>query len=104
MPSSIEHEKTTASSACSKLTELPWGEAGREWMVKPNDKLAGRTPEEAIEAGDGHMAERLVEEMVALHGAFVGLADLYQRYRGVPELGEVWAAFLRYVPNHPWIK
>jgi hypothetical protein len=85
-----------------KLAELPWGEAGLEWMVTPHDKLAGRTPNEAIDAGEGHLAERLVEEMIHRHEAFTALADLWLHYRDVAELEEVWKRFSDAANSYPW--
>jgi hypothetical protein len=86
-----------------KMADLPWGEQGaRAWLDLPNDRLAGRTPRDLIESGEGHIAEAVEEDLVALHFAFATLCEVQERYGNVPELQEVWNAFIRAQDSWPW--
>ena len=86
-----------------KMTDLPWGEQGAlAWLDLPNDRLAGRTPRDLIESGEGHIAEAVEEDFVALHFAFATLCEVQARYGNVPELQEVWQAFERAQQNWPF--
>jgi hypothetical protein len=79
----------------AKLAELPQGEpGGQQWMQEPNTRLGGITPNDAIEDGNGHVAEALVEELVHRHEAFTALAELHRRYRDVADLSDVWDRFM----------
>ena len=75
----------------AKLKELPPNFS--DWMDRRNDKLDGQTPQAVIEAGEGHLAEVLLERLVHMHEAFIALAAIHERYADVPELEVMWEAF-----------
>jgi hypothetical protein len=95
----VRRTKENYTTIClAKLKELPATFSG--WMDKPNDQLAGYTPNEAIAADDGHLAEELIEKLVHFHEAFSALAKIFERYRDVPELEETWRAFMSAWPKY----
>ena len=85
----------------AKLKELP--PQSIDWMNTRNRHLDGRTPQEVIEVGDGHLAEELVERLVHMHEGFTALANVYQRYADVPELETMWQTFKRAWLNYEGI-